>query len=104
VRAPRSATVFREELFGAAINAAAGVIVVIVGLITLSSMTGYLVSSVNSDDAKLAIATTAPMQGGWSAGLLTARPSAPQRLGIARPRVSVLASRSDFPRPEETQT
>ena len=45
--------------FGAAINAAAGVIVVIVGLITLSPMTGYLVSSVNSDDAKLAIATTA---------------------------------------------
>ena len=45
--------------FGAAINAAAGVIVVVVGLITLSTMTGYLVSSVSKDDTKLAIATTA---------------------------------------------
>ena len=36
-----------------------GVIVVITALIVLSIMTGYLVSAVNKDDAKLAIATTA---------------------------------------------
>ena len=36
-----------------------GVAVVITALIVLSLMTGYLVSAVNSDDAKLAIATTA---------------------------------------------
>jgi len=43
----------------AAINAMAGVIVVVVALIVLSSMTAYLVSAVNGDEAKLAIATTA---------------------------------------------
>jgi hypothetical protein len=43
----------------AAINALSGVAVVITALIVLSIMTGYLVSAVNSDDAKLAIATTA---------------------------------------------
>jgi uncharacterized membrane protein YeaQ/YmgE (transglycosylase-associated protein family) len=43
----------------AAVTSGAGVVVVCVALIVLSTMTGYLVSAVDKDDAKLAIATTA---------------------------------------------
>ena len=48
-----------DKLWTAMVNAGAGVVVVLVALIVLAIMTSYLVSAVTSDDAKLAIATTA---------------------------------------------
>ena len=48
-----------DKLWTAVVNAGAGVVVVLVALIVLAIMTSYLVSAVKSDDAKLAIATTA---------------------------------------------
>jgi hypothetical protein len=49
----------KSKLLTAMVNAGSGVLVVIVALIVLTLMTSYLVSAVNSDDAKLAISTTA---------------------------------------------
>src|SRR6185312_3433861 len=49
----------RTENLTAFVNAASGVIVVVVALCALGVMTSYMVSAVNSDDAKLALGSAA---------------------------------------------